>query len=124
MTMTFDQAHELATAAFECYTLPENMIIDETSGFSSSHEPLLASFSKPIFFYSKEDEALLNEEGFNTSTAYFNIDIGLETGDIEDVYVIVSAGGNIVGEFTDENRKQAYEGAGLTSFFRAEPLKL
>jgi hypothetical protein len=115
--MTFDQAHSLAAAAFEAYTLPEGMVVEETSGMSSEDEAGSVSFSKPFFFYAKEDEHLLDsDEDFATSTAYFNAQVNLETGEIKDAYTIVSAGGNIVGEFTDENRTQAYEGAGLTEF--------
>lgn len=119
MTMTFDQAQALATAAFEAYTLPETMVVEDSSGMSAEYSAVSASFSKPLYFYSKEDDNLLeNDENSSTSTAYFNAEICLKTGEIKDAYVIVSAGGNLIGDFSDENRRQAYEDAGLTEFYQ------
>lgn len=116
MTISFEKAHELASAAFENYTIPEGIIIDETSGFSSETSAKQVEFSKPVFYYGEEDAHLLDNDNFNTSTAFFNIKVNLETAEITDAYLITQSGGNIVGEFTDENRRETYEAAGMTEF--------
>lgn len=113
MSISFEKAHELAEAAFQSYTLPNEIIVEDTSGFSSEHTSIFAEFSKPIFYYNEEDEHLLDTDDFNTSTAYFNIKIDLETGEISAAYFITQKGGNILGEFTEADRRDAYESAGL-----------
>jgi hypothetical protein len=119
MPITHDNATDLATAAFQAYSLPDDIIVEETSGFSSESTAISVEFSKPVFYYNKEDEHLLDTDEFCTSTGYFNLKIDLQTGEITDVYFITAKGGNILGEFTDENRREAYEAAGLADLLPA-----
>lgn len=117
MALTSDQAHNLASAAFENYTLPETMVIEEKSGMTSETAGSLVEFSQRFFFYPDNDEdGLDSDDEFVTSTAYINARINLETGEIEEIYAIISDGGNLTGEFTDDNRKHAYEEAGLSEY--------
>jgi hypothetical protein len=117
MSITYEKAHDLAEAAFQEFTLPEEFIVEDTSGFSSETTSESVEFSKPVFYFNKEDEHLLDNDDFNTSTAYFNVKIQLETGEITDIYLITQSGGNILGEFTEDNRREAYEAAGLADIF-------
>lgn len=118
MSITYDQAHELASAAFESYSLPDEFVVEDTSGFSSETSAVAVELSKPVYYYNKESEHLLETDDFSTSTAYFNIKIDLTTGEISDAYFITQNGGNILGELTDEGRRNAYEAAGLADLLQ------
>ena len=118
MSITYEQAHELASAAFASYSLPDEIVVEETSGFSSETTAISTELSKPVYYYNKENEHLLDTDGFCTSTAYFNIKIDLNTGEITDAYFITQNGGNLLGELTEDGRRQAYESAGLSDLLQ------
>ncbi|TLX16161.1 hypothetical protein [Rhizobium sp. MHM7A] len=109
---------DLASAVFQWYSLPDYIVVEDTSGFSSETTSTTVDLSKPVFYYNKEGDHLLHTDDYNTSTADFNIKIELETGEITDAYFITQSGGNILGEFTEDNRREAYEGAGLADLLR------
>jgi hypothetical protein len=54
ITISYDRSHKLASAAFEAYTLPEEVIIEDTSGFSSEATVTAVEFSKPVFFTARK----------------------------------------------------------------------
>lgn len=118
MSITYDQAHELASAAFESYSLPDEIVVEDTSGFSSETSAVAVELSKPVYYYNKENEHLIETDDFSTSKAYFNIKIDLTTGEISDAYFITQNGGNILGELTDEGKRNAYEAAGLADLLQ------
>ncbi len=118
MSITYDQAHQLATAAFESYSLPDEIVVEDASGFSSETSAVAVELSKPVYYYNKENEHLLESDDFSTSTAYFNIKIDLNTGEVKDAYFITQNGGNILGELTDDGRRDAYEAAGLADLLQ------
>jgi hypothetical protein len=118
MSITYEQAHNLASAAFQSYSLPDEIVVEETSGFSSETTAIAVELSKPVYYYNKEDEQRLDTDDFSTSTAYFNIKIDLNTGEITDAYFITQNGGNILGELTDNGRRDAYDEVGLADLLQ------
>jgi hypothetical protein len=101
----YETIQSLAQAAFEAHELPEDFIIEELDGFESQDNGSDIEMSRKIYYRPDEDGDSL--------TAYFNVRIARETLDIEEAYCIASAGGVLVGEFTDESRRAAYEDAGV-----------
>lgn len=108
MSIDYETAHTIASIAFESYALPDGFTVDDTEGFSGTDGQPSYEFTKK-FYYLNDDDAL--EVNGPTSTAYFNIKISAESAVIEDVYVITSNGGNIIGELPDEALPEIYEAA-------------
>ncbi|NTF18058.1 hypothetical protein G6L37_06545 [Agrobacterium rubi] len=105
---TIEDIRILAQAAYEAHELPAGMIIDDQDGFDIEDNGSNVELSRKVYFYSEHDE-----EDENSLIGYFNVRVDAATMDLSEAYFIASGGGVLVGEFTDESRREAYAAAGV-----------
>lgn len=106
-----DKIHRLAQTAYEAHEMPESLIIDDQDGFESTDNGTYLELSRRMYYFFEGESE--EEEETASQTAYFNVRIEKDTLDIGECYCIASAGGVMVGTFTEESRNEAYSAAGV-----------
>jgi hypothetical protein len=109
--MKNDTLRALAQAAYEAHSFPEDLIIDDQENFESEDHGTHVDFRRQMyyFFEGRSDE---DDESYS-QIAHFNVRIDSATMEIGETYCILSSNGGLLGEFTQDSRREAYEAAGI-----------
>lgn len=109
--MEIEKIRALAQAAYEAHAFPDDLIIDDQENFEwEDHGSHVEGRRQMYYFFEGHDEE--GEDDYSM-IAHFNIRIDNATADIEEVYCILSSNGGLLGEFTQDSRREAYAAAGI-----------
>lgn len=109
--MKNETLHALAQAAYEAHSFPEDLIIDDQENFESEDHGSHVEFRRQMYYFF-EGQTEEDEESYSL-IAHFNVRISSATLDIEEAYCILSSNGELLGEFTQDSRREAYAAAGV-----------
>lgn len=110
--MEIEKIRALAQAAYEAHAFPDDLIIDDQDNFEwEDHGTHVEGRRQMYYFFEGHDEE--GDDHNYSMTAHFNIRIDSATAEIEEVYCILSSNGGLLGEFTQDSRREAYAAAGI-----------